>query len=172
MKKLLLFALVMLASIQAFSQEWTRTHVDADELKGTEEKIVLMYENNGNIFQVDYKEEKMFFLKTSKSFFNFTTSKGASHRFTVDGIVGLYDKDGKLIEKIEMCFEVYDPATICYPNKYTKMGGNNYKRSKKIIDYLKQSKGEGYVRFVLPLHGITTDFDFKVPTIKSYIPYL
>lgn len=164
MKKLLM-CLIVLVSIPTFAQEWNKTKVDGDELKGTKDKTVLMYNDSGNIFQVDDNEEKIFILKTSNSFFDFTSIKGTNNRFITLGLVGLYDKENNLIEKLEITFEVYEPATICYPNKYTKGGGNNYKRSKKVIDFIKNSNG--YVRFILPLHNQTTDFDFKVPTLKQ-----
>ena len=64
MKKLLM-CLIVLVSIPTFAQEWNKTKVDGDELKGTKDKTVLMYNDSGNIFQVDENEEKIFILKTS-----------------------------------------------------------------------------------------------------------
>ena len=159
-----LFGFLFFASLPTFAQDWVKTNAKGDELLGTSDRVVLKFEDNGNVFQFDENDDKTYYLKTSESFFDFTSIKGAKGRFTTSGVVGLYDKD-KLIEKLEIVYEVLEPATSCYPNKYTLMGGNNLKRSKKVIDYIKN--GKGYIRFILPLHLSTTNFDFKVPTLNQ-----
>ena len=121
--------------------------------------------NDGNFFQMSDNDDNIFILKTNKAFFDFSSIKGTNGRFTTLGKVGLYNQNGELIEKLDILFEVYEPATICYPNKYTKGGGNNYKRSKKVINYIK--KESGFVRFILPLHNTTDEFDLKVPTLNN-----
>ncbi len=170
MKKFfLLIAVLTTVAINANAQKWEMINVEGDELKDIKPHIEMMYSDNsrndGNIFQVSDKEENIFILKTNKAFFDFSSIKGANNRFTTIGKIGLYDKNGQLVEKLDILFEVYEPATICYPNKYTKGGGNNYKRSKKVINYIK--KESGFVRFVLPLHNTTEDFDLRVPTLNN-----
>ena len=160
----LLFGFLFFASLPTLAQDWIRTSVKGDELLGTSDRVVLMFEDNGNLFQFNENDDKTYILKTSESFFDFTSIKGAKGRFTTNGIVGIYDNSDNLIEKLEIVYEVLEPATSCYPNKYTLMGGNNLKRSKKVIDYIKN--GKGYIRFILPLH-LTTNFDFKVPTLNQ-----
>ena len=41
------------------------------------------------------------------------------------------------MEKIKITFEGYKSSTIYYTNRYTKLDGNNYKSSKKVLDYIK-----------------------------------
>ena len=160
----LVFVFLFFVGLQALAQNWERINVKGDELLGTTDKVIMVYNDNGNIFEFEENENNIFFLETSTSFFDVTSVKGSNGRYTVNGIVGLYDNNDNLVEKLEILFEILEPATKCYPNKYTRMGGNNLKRSKKVIDYI--NNGNGYVRFVLPLHLSTSNFDFTVPTLK------
>ena len=164
-KNIILIIVSIVVAYNANAQKWQTINVAGDELKGIQPHIDMLYsDNSGNIFQIDDKDNNIFVLKTNKAFFDFSSPKGANGMFTTSGIVGLYDQNNHLIEKIDILFEVSEPATICYPNKYTRMGGNNYKRSKKVIDYIK--KENGFVRIILPLHNTEEDFDLKIPTLN------
>lgn len=162
MKKLILGLLLLLTS-PVFAQ-WDKVVVKGDELKGTSDGVNCVYSDDYKHIAFNEESVNYFVLITDKSFFNFGTQKGTNGNYITVGLTGLYDNQDKLIEKFDVTFEVMEIATKIYPNKYTSKGGNNLKRSKKIIDYLKNEKG--YVRFILPLHD-GSEFDLKVPTFTT-----
>ena len=165
MRKLLL-SLMLVLSVPMAAQNWTKFEVKGDELKGTKDHITYLYNEDTMYFQFDEENDKQFIVKTEKSFFNYAPDWfGYHHRNLVMGKVGLYDTDDKLIEGIDLLFEITDHTNILIPNKYTKMGGNNSKRCKKVLDFIKNQKG--FVRIVLPLYDDTTDFDLKIPTLQN-----
>lgn len=166
MKKNILVLMMMILTLPMVAQTWGTKTIQGDELKGTQNQIVTAYIDEYKTLYFSTVRDNYFKILTSKSLFDYSpTWIGASGKNLVMGIVGIYDIEEKLIEKIEILFEVEDNrGTVLHPNKYTKMGGNNFKRCKKILDYIKNE--QGYIRIILPLYDSV--FDFKVPTLKSY----
>ena len=162
MRHLLIFFLIF-ATLPMFAQ-WSKTVVKGDELKGTSDGVNCVYSDDFKHIAFNEKSDNYFIVVTDKSFFNYSSIRGSNRRFIVDGLVGLYDNQDKLIERIEITFETMEKPTTVYPNKYTSKGGNNLKRSKKVIDYLKNENG--YVRIVLPLYN-GEEFDLKIPTLNN-----
>lgn len=163
MKKFIIGLMLLLTS-PVLAQSWIVSEVKGDELKGTKDVVTHLYSDNGKHFQFNEDDDKMFVLKTDASIFNYTSTRGAKGNYIIVGLVGLYDKDNNLVEKTEITFETTNHGSALYPNKYTSKGGNNYKRSKTVLDYLKTK--DGYIRFILPLEN-DTEFDLKVPTLTT-----
>lgn len=167
MKKIIFILIMMCACLSINAQEWKTIQIDGDELMGTQSCKAFVYQQNEDswsFIQFDYMTDD-FILKAPNSVFDFT-GKGASGGKLVKGIVGFYDDNGKLIEKIDTyCFESLSSYyNQVHSNKYSKMGGNNKKNAKKIIDYLHNNKGS--VRFIIPLYN-STSFDFTVSCLNN-----
>ena len=164
MRKLLL-GLILVLSVPMAAQNWTKFEVKGDELKGTKDHITYQYNEDTMYFQFDEENDKQFIVKTEKAAFHYLIDE-LGNRINL-AIVGLYDTNDKLIERIEITFEATEFLNIAKPCRYTIKGGltNNLKRCKKVLNFIKNQKG--YVRIILPLYDDTTDFDLKIPTLQN-----
>ena len=163
MKKFLLILVALFTFTFVSAQSWTSETIKGGELKGTKDCVAYLYMDAGKSIYID-DDDKIFVLTTPDSFFNYSKMRGTKGHNIFVGLAGLYSADDKLIEKVEITFEVMDDPARCYPNKYTTKGGNNYKRSQKVIQHLKNS--DGYVRFILPVYQ-KGDFELKVPHLDK-----
>lgn len=165
MKKIFLilfFALFMCMSINA--QQWTVVNNSGDELRGTTASTSYMWtEYNGTFYYQD-NDDKLFIINTSEGIFNSNGQRGTKGRPIVVGLVGFYNEDDSMIEKMELTFEINEGSQSVYPNKYTYKGGNNYKRSKHVLDFIQNNKG--YVRILIPRYN-KTDLELKVQCNKE-----
>jgi len=159
--------LVAITSLSA--QEWHQQVIKGDELKGMSDYISFAFYDGSKGFVFWNNEENTFRLSIDKSdgFFNYSDLRGNQGHHIIYGLVGFYDSHDKLLDKIDpFIMELDDEGTPnkLHPNRYTKMGGNNNKNTRKILSYIKNE--EGYVRFVYKLYG-GKEFDFKVKCMKS-----
>ena len=169
MKKSGLIVVALFVATNVFSQKWGQSIIEADDLKGipayTAETFVDLT-NNGSFTYWSIKEDD-FRIQSISKIFKSNGQKGYLGNSLVIGLVGFYNENDELIEKFDKFpFEEdgYDKMNIVHPNRYTLKGGNNKKKSKRIIDYIQKEKG--YVRFVLPLFG-GGNLDFKVLCINN-----
>lgn len=165
MKKIILILMAM-ATIPMAAQTWGKKTIEGDDLKGTKTQVITMYNEGTKSFYFSTLKDNYFLVNTSESFFNYSSRIGAEGKNLVKGVVGQYDSEDKLLERIDILFEVHDNhARTLHPNKYTQMGGNNLKRCKKVLDFIENENG--YIRIILPLYN-DSDFDLKIPTLHSF----
>ena len=163
MKNVFFILIFMLMCVMVNAQSWVIKDFPADELQNQPVQTVYLYTDVVFSFRFSNIDDKMYALLTTKSIFEYSMRRGTNGRNIFDGIVGLYDENNNLVEKLDICYEVNTTPNECYPNKYTSKGGNNYKKSKKIIEYIKSDKG--YVRFIAPLYD-NDNFELKVECLK------
>ena len=175
MKKVLFTFIMVLASQFANAQavenlgKWEHTKTEADELKGQEASDVLIYTVTGmGDFICWGFEEFQFRLVSSESQFDINTSYGTIGSYTGVTInVGIYTKDGKLVEKFKMWLDREDN----HANRFvrTRNAGSmsnpvgQKSKVKKIFKALK-SGSDQKVRIVAPRYN-TTDFDITLTPI-------
>ena len=165
MKKIILVLMAMV-TIPMLAQTWGKKIIEGDNLKGTIDQVVSVYNEGTKTFFFSTVKDNYFLVRTSESFFNFSSKTGERGNYLVNGIIGQYDSEDKLLERIDILFEVDDNhGQTLHPNKYTQMGGNNLKRCKKVLDFIKNEKG--YIRIILPLYN-DSEFDLKIPTLHSF----
>lgn len=164
MKKIILILVALFTFTFATAQSWTVENIKGDELKGTKDCVAYFYQDAGKSLYFDSDNDKIFVLTTPERFFKYSNMRGTKGHNVFMGIAGLYSSDDKLIERLEITFEVMDEPARCYPNKYTMKGGNNYKRSRRVVEHLKNS--DGYVRFLLGLYP-EGEFELKVPHLDK-----
>lgn len=160
MKRLIIlfvFALLMGMSINA--QQWTITKNNGDELKGTPAYTSYIWMEDNGAFAYKDTDDTLFLVSTKDGIFNSNGQRGRKGRPVTVGLVGFYTPTDSLIEKMELTYEINEGSQSVYPNQYTSKGGNNYKRSRKIIDFIKN--GNGYVRFIIPRYA-KNDLELKV----------
>lgn len=168
MKKALFTLALMCVCIGANAQTWQTETIAGDELLGTKSCTAYFYtegdEENNKSFIMFGDTNEDFNICLSTGVFDFSGG-GASKGKLVKGLVGIYDENGKLIKKFDdYCFEsVGSFYNKIHSNKYSKMGGNNKKNAKVIIEHLRNNKG--FVRFVIPLFD-DVPLDFKVNCMK------
>lgn len=171
MKKIL-FTFIMAVAIQfAYAQAtenlgtWERSKTEADELKDQEASDVLIYTvaGMGNFVCWGF-EEFQFRLISSET--QFDIDHGGSYSgVTIN--VGIYTKDGKLVEKFKMWLDKEDNRA----NRFirTRNAGSMSNpvgqkgKVKKIFKALK-SGSDHKVRIVAPRYN-TTDFDITLTPI-------
>lgn len=102
-------------------------------------------------------EDNYFRITSSYHIFDYTLEK------IVNVIVGFYDKDNNLIEKINMTFWPNDDDPTEAISSHVML--KNKKKGRKVMQYLKNE--EGYIRLLAPLYRSNYDFDLRVPCIKS-----
>ncbi|MBO4659537.1 MAG: hypothetical protein J5637_07940 [Prevotella sp.] len=167
MKSLLLF-FSFLFSLHVSCQDWSEHNIKGDDLKGTSDSKAYVFTDGAYHFMFWDNEDNTFrlFLDKDQGFFNYSSLIGKQGYHIVLGLVGFYDNSDKLVDKIEnFCLELDDDGmpNSAHPNRYTRMGGNNNKNVRKILNYITNSKG--YVRFVYELYG-GGEFDFRVRCMK------
>jgi hypothetical protein len=83
---------------------------------------------------------------------------GKIHTRLMNIVVGIYDTQEHLIEKIESKIEVADDIKMASKPWATK-------KAKKILAYLKEQ--QGYIRILAPLYSNNLPFEIKVPCLKN-----
>lgn len=173
MKRILLFICLVVATINASAQGvWGRKTVKGDELLGTVDHTLYIYEDRPSedvSFRIIFLNnvEDDFNIYTMRNIFKTMSREGATNNNIFLGIVGFYDKDDNLIDKIDkFCFEVngIGRSDTAHPNKYTLKGGNNKKNAKKVLDHIKNS--DGYVRIVAEMVK-GGNYDLKIPCLNN-----
>ena len=164
MKKIVFILAMVLIALVSNAQGWVNYYVEADELLDRSETYGMCYTNGEFQFIINDNVDNDFLL-ISPTVFNYETGAyrgGAEGGERIYGVVGIYDNSGKLLYKYDkFVFETsHGVSYMAHANKYSHMGGNNRKNTKKIIDYIKNSTG--FVRLVIPLNGTTKNFDIKV----------
>ena len=162
-KYLLCLSLLLVPCISVFAQSWKSIKTEGDELIGNDDHESYIFTDGQYSFIYWSNKDDYFRIYTDNKFFDTETKRGANGEHVFVALVGFYDENNNLIEKNDkFCMEVDGggKSNSAHPNKYTLMGGNNKKTSKKILNYLESSKG--YVRFVCNLYGTGERFDLKV----------
>jgi len=151
MKKIFIFSIMCLFAVFANAQGWTSDFHEADELKGQKAYTCYSFTNETGMFVFFSDPDDLFKIATFDGFFDY----GRYH--TTHVIIGLYDEDDKLIDKIDYWIYVQkDNSSIAF---------DNGKKPKKVINYLKQNKG--YIRIIADRYG-KSSFDFKVPCLDTH----
>ena len=170
MKSILIIFFSIFPFCPLCAQNWSNSVMKGDDLKGTEDCVVQTFVSSDKKYSFSYwsTNENTFRIQIlNGDFFNYATRYGSNGHHIILGLVGFYDQSNKLLEKIEdFCLELDDEGTpnCAHPNRYTKMGKNNNKLARKILDYINKSKG--YVRFVYELYG-GKELDFRVKCKES-----
>lgn len=162
MKETVLLLLLMCMTLSSSAQRWEKRHQDADELKGTSAVNLHFADipNKGVIIVLDNKDVLTIGLK--KEIFDYKRFK---EYFVVEGIVGLYGKNGDLVEKTNIRINVSEDSpdfAQAYIN--SDFGYEGSGAIKKVLSWIRNNKGS--IRFIIPQYG-GTDFDVKLPTIVS-----
>lgn len=164
MKRILivLFALLCSSNITKAQSGWHTTNFDADELKGQEAYAAYVYKDeDGNSLTMWSNEDDYFRITSSSHIFNYVLTNNALK--IVHVTVGFYDKDNNLIEKITMTFWPNDDNPAKAISSY--LMPKDKKKGRKVMQYLKNE--EGYIRLLAPLYRSNSDFDLRVPCVKS-----
>ena len=163
MKKNVLLLLLMFMTLTGSAQYWEKHHEDADELKGTP-ATNLYYANISNVGVVIIMEDTdLLTFSVKKGVFDYKHYK--TYYTVVDGIVGLYDENGDLVEKVVVRINVSEDSpnfAQAYINTDFEYEGSG--AIKKVLSWIRNGKGS--VRFIIPKYG-GTDFDVKLPTLLS-----
>lgn len=176
MKKVLFTFIMVLATQFAYAQatenlgSWEHTRTEADELKGQEASDVLIYTVAGmGDFVCWGFEEFQFRLVSSEAQFDIDAGYG-SYVGSYAGVniyVGIYTKEGKLVEKFKMWLDREDNRAnrfVRTRNAGTMSNPVGQKgKVKKIFKALK-SGSDQKVRIVAPRYN-TTDFDITLTPI-------
>ena len=165
MKRILFVLIAVLSCVAANAQKWEVTKHEADDLKGTEAYTSYMFSEPGvGSFVFWSNHDGHYRLISDDGIFNYEriASQFGAYRGE-DVIVGLYDNDNNLVERIEMWLDCEsDKPTFLETRdagKFLNPTGQA-KKVKKIMKHL--NSGKGYIRFVAARYG-KTDFDLKVP---------
>ena len=163
MKKILLLLFLMCATLTGSAQYWEKYHGEADELKGTSSED-LHYANIPNVgIVIIHDELDLITFGTRKGIFDYKRYK--TYYTVVDGIVGMYDENGKLIEKVNIRASVSEDspglAKAYFNTDFDYEGAGVVK---KVVSWIRNNKGS--VRFIFPKYG-DVDFDVKLPTLLS-----
>ena len=130
--------------------EWYDVCFEADELKGEDACTMHCYRNDDGEFSMDDDYNHSFVLCTFDGIFD--TNYCYGERIIKNAVVGLYDKNGKLLEKFSN-FKMF-----------VSDSGFAGTKNKKIKEFIKTKKG--YVRFVISRYA-RSDFDMKIPCINN-----
>lgn len=176
MKKVLFTLIMVLASQFVYAQatenlgSWERTTTEADELKDQEASDVLIYSvaGMGNFIFWGF-EEFQFRLVSTETQFDIESGYGKfiGSYAGVSITVGIYTKDGKLVEKFKMWLDKEDNRANRFVR--TRNAGSMSNpvgqkgKVKKIFKALK-SGSDQKVRIVAPRYN-TTDFDITLTPI-------
>lgn len=154
MKKTLITFLALMMSLALNAQQWTRTHVDADELKGTKEGYFLFY--NDNAFSLLISETNgdiSFILKEG-----ILNTRYSSYNWRASILFGLYDADGKeLLDKLDLsCNASRDGKSI-------RIFGS---MNKRICKTIRQHLNTGRLRIVADRYS-DSSLDVIVPMLPE-----
>ena len=162
MKRFILLLSLMCVVLTSSAQRWEKHHEDGDELKGTSAVDLHFADipNMGVIVILDNKDLLTIGLK--KGIFDY---KRYEEYFVVDGIVGMYGRNGELVEKANIRIEVSeDSPNFAQAYSNTDFGYEGSGAIKKVLSWIRNNKGS--IRFIIPKYG-GTDFDVKLPTLLS-----
>ena len=163
MKKILLFTLLIPSFL--FAGEWTKDVVLPDELLGvTNSYTKYTYIDGGNtfVFRSDIPDQ---FYITSPYVLDCQTYGGS--RICLKVRIGLYDGEGRMIEKFEMYLEEKNnqcTAVGTFDCDFMSQPVGQRKNTRKILSHLKRS--DGFVRIIADSysHGL---YDLRVGTLSQ-----
>lgn len=158
---LLILLLVMPASSNGQTLEnhaWNVRSIPSDELKGTKADTMYIYVEEGmGYFAYQHNNKSEYAIKCDNgNLFDVHANPWSFPAGSIDvnAIIGLYDNNDKLVDKLEDKLDVGKVHNIASTRKKHKG------IAKKIIDWIES--GKGYVRIVAPRLG-KSSFDIKVP---------
>lgn len=129
---------------------WFIVENEADELVGTKAGSQYLY-TNGTLDISIFPEQSRMVMGGDRVIFDVGTDD------CVNGIIGLYDENNRLIDK-------YETYLNCSGGKYGQ--GKAYNAATGFaFSHIKNHKG--YVRFVFPTWGNSVAFDFTVPCLQN-----
>ncbi len=165
MKKLIILLTMLTTTVFSFAQAGWKTEVHhADELKGTEEYTSYLYiDDKGDCIVLWSNDETNFRIVSNSHIFNYKTGgPGGSKWFSTT--IGLYDEEGKLVDKTELDFYIEEGnSRIATSDAVLR---KEIREAQKIINYIRDRKG--CIRIIAPLYGTISEFDILVPCIQSY----
>lgn len=161
--KIAVAVLIMVSALPMRAQEWEIQSVDGDELRGTKADTFLVYDHkDGSVFVSQANEAVL--VKTNNGIFDFSGMDGH-----VNAIIGLYDTNGALVEKLK--FFAYgtlkNPESVVMKDYTMRMFNSNHPdnhQTTRMIDFIKNKKGS--VRIILPRYG-DSDLDMKIPCLNG-----
>lgn len=137
-------------SFQAFSQVWSKTHFKADELTNRPEINAYTFINDEiGAFTFWDNVDDQFNVYTKNGIFNYNVKK------QTPVVIGLYDKEDKLAEKVEMMMQRTSTAS--------NITSADKKKAKKVIAHIKT---DGYIRIIAPIYN-GLQFDLKLIPLKK-----
>lgn len=162
MKKIILLSLVLFSTLSVSSQNWTLYEEEADELKGTPARSSHIAEIPDVGLVVIFDDTDRMGFVTYKGIFDYKPYK---YLTIVNGIFGMYDEKGELVEKANIMISVSEESPNS-GNAYLNAVFNNESLQgiKRVVSWIRNNKGS--VRIVIPKYG-DADFDVKVPTFLS-----
>lgn len=165
MKRVLFAFALLLSGITVNAQgKWIKSVTEADELKGTDGGTVYLFEAAGVGTLVIWDWNTFQYRLISENQFGIENVSGPTGSYSgIEVLVGIYDENGKLTEKIKMWLDKEDNRANHFVKTRDAGGMSNpvgqKGKVKKIFNAL--LSGKGYVRFVAPQYN-KTDFDLKV----------
>lgn len=173
MKKFMTIALLLLAGLTASAQGgWHFGKTKGDELLGTESKDFYNYsvKDVGTFTLYDW-DGWTFTITTDKGFFDammITYNDGRNPVYYVDGAVGLYNMEGKLVEKMDIRLQTtHQDFRLAWVNENWNFTKKEKKMLQRMINAIRT--GEGYVRVLMPRRRMK-NLDLKVMPL-TYNPY-
>ena len=161
MEKVFLTTIMLLMTITTSAQgTWGSSEVEADELKGTKGGTVYVYTEKGmGSFVVWDWNDPQIRLVSDGSIFNINSGGW------LEIMVGFYDDNGKMKEKMNLWLCKEDGSGYCYARTVNKgiIPPGQKKKVKKIFNAL--MGGAGYVRILAPRYN-SIDFDLKITPYK------
>lgn len=156
MKKVLwLIVCLMTMVLSVNAQNWQTETTQGDELKGTSAKTMNIYTDDSGTFVFTNEDSYAFMVVTNEGIFDYDIDKYAKRT-----IVGLYDANNVLIEKLDLPLQ----RTFITSSHGKVMGCVKKNVGEKILSFIKSEKG--YVRIIAGRYD-RTDFDFKVPCLNN-----
>lgn len=157
---LVAMGLTIFANAQAVGS-WKTTNYEADELKGTEAYSTTSFVSDNVTFTIFSNDSAQFLIGVPDEVFKTNTPTTEN----VKVIVGLYDTNMHLVEKLEhLMFQRQD--NISYIRGHVRNPTMNRKWVKchnELFGYITRQKG--YVRILARLHN--GEFNVTIPTIPQ-----
>lgn len=162
MKKVITMMLMLTAVLTASAQgRWETIETEADELKGITGGNVYRYtdDNIGSFIVWDWNDPQMRIVSHDGIF---NINSGGWLKI----LIGIYDAEGKMIEKTDMWLIKEDSRGYTYARTISKgmIPAGQKKKVNKIFKALQF--GDGYVRIIAPRYN-KTDFDLKIIPYKE-----
>jgi hypothetical protein len=159
MKRLIMAIVCLMTMVFSANAQngWEKTKFPGDELKGEKETCLNIYTNDEGSFVFSDEKDDGFMVTTQRGFFDYDIDNYAKGT-----IIGLYDQNGVLLEKMDLPTQRTFFTTSSSNHK--TMGCIKKAAAKKIISFIKEQKG--YVRIIAERYS-RTDFDIKVPCMNN-----